>query len=261
MRQVAGSPSSASPIGSAASAASSTTTRAPAGVGIAHRPLGAALAAQQPGEPVAPGREQLGMRRPAAPPRRRARSRPRSALAPPKSARSVTLASVPEQQVDDRARCRGRSARPARHRGRPTSRPIRARLPKVVTSSNPSSPALRQTAMPARPGPGIGGDERPMRRLLRAELRQVEEHDLGRAPDRRPRQATPGAAAPAAGRRRRGPAAPPRCARAPASAMPSDAVARPAARHGRAARRRRDRARAARAAARRRRSRGRPRPR
>jgi hypothetical protein len=37
----------------------------------------------------------------------------------------------------------------------------------------------------ARPGAGVGGDEGLMRRHLIVELRQIEEHDLGRAEHRR----------------------------------------------------------------------------
>ena len=66
-----------------------------------------------------------------------------------------------------------------------------------------------------RPGQGRAwaATQRRVRRLLRAELRQVHEHDLRRAPDRRPRQAHGARRLRRQRRTPRGPAAPPRCAR------------------------------------------------
>ena len=107
----------------------------------------------------------------------------------------------------------------------------------------------------------MGGDERCMRRLLGAELRQVQEHDLRRAPRPRGRGSRTGRGG--SGGSAKTPRSLPHRLDAPGAGVrdAGDPVVHPAARHGRAGRRRRDRARAATAAARRRRSRGRPRPR
>ena len=245
MRQFHGMPRSASAIGRDASAVVQHHDPRARGCRVAHGALGAALAAQEPGQAIPAGRQQFGRARlHDLPDARRALDGQRVGAAEQRQvgdafqragqqidhqriaeieARGRARVEVRDQHPDPGAACRTWSAtRSHRSRGCGTPPSRRAREPHAPRPSADARAGPRSAAA----GPSAPHPARRTRRRASATPRG----------DRR-----------AAGRRSPGPGGPPRC-RAPRRRRWRRAADRPAARHAPAGSRRPDRARGARAA-------------
>ena len=186
MRQFHGMPRSASAIGSDASAVVQHHDPRASRRRVAHGALGAALAAQEPGQPIPAGREQLG--------RARLHDLPDAGRA----LDGERVGAAEQRQVGDAFQRAGQQIdhqRIAEVEARGGARvEVRDQRPDpgAAAERGQQLEAIGRGAAEhrhlARPRNRVRGDQRPMRGLVLGQLRQVHQHRIRRAEHDGPRQ-------------------------------------------------------------------------